>query len=118
MGQGDSWLTQRSSCAHHALNLNPEIVEKTQINSPRPPVLPCSPNFGKRARSSPMTVTLTDGGHPDYDCLAAASRLARYSRSPSSTELNASYLDSTSEISFDLVLANLAATFTAPLARK
>ena len=54
---------------------------------------------------------------PDYDCLAA-SRFARYSRSPSSTGLSASYLDSAAEFSFDLAFANLAATFTAPLAAK
>jgi hypothetical protein len=53
----------------------------------------------------------------DYDCLAA-SRLARYSRSPNSTGLSASYLDSASEFSFDLAFANLAVTFTAPLAMK
>jgi hypothetical protein len=53
----------------------------------------------------------------DYDCLAA-SRLARYSRSPNSTGLSASYLDSVSEFSFDLAFANLAVTFTAPLAMK
>jgi len=54
---------------------------------------------------------------PGYDCLAA-SRLARYSRSSSSSGLSASYLDSTSEISFDLASANLAVTFTAALAAK
>jgi hypothetical protein len=54
---------------------------------------------------------------PYYDCLAA-SRLARYSRSPSSSGLSASYLASASEFSFDLVLANLAVTFTAALAAK
>jgi hypothetical protein len=53
----------------------------------------------------------------DYDCLAA-SRLARYSRSPSSTGLKVSYLNSASELSFDLVFANLAVTFTAALATK
>src|SRR5688572_18463634 len=53
----------------------------------------------------------------DYDCLAA-SRLARYSRSPSSSGWSASYLDSASEMSFDLGFANLAVTFTAPLATK
>lgn len=54
---------------------------------------------------------------PDYDCLAA-SRFARYSRSPSSTGLSASYLDSAAEFSLDLAFTNLAATFTAPLAAK
>ena len=53
----------------------------------------------------------------DYDCLAA-SRLARYSRSPSSIGLKVSYLDSASELSFYLAFANLAVTFTAALATK
>jgi hypothetical protein len=53
----------------------------------------------------------------DYDCLAA-SRLARYSRSPSSIGLKVSYLDSASELSFDLAFANLAVKFTAALATK
>ena len=60
---------------------------------------------------------LHSGNLVDYDCLAA-SRLARYSRSPNSTGLSASYLDSASEFSFDLAFANLADTFTAPLAMK
>jgi hypothetical protein len=53
----------------------------------------------------------------DDDCFAA-SRFARYSRSPSSTGLSASYLDSASESSFDLAFASLAVTFTAALAAK
>jgi len=83
----------------------------------RPSSLPHDPTIPSPLHNRHCNVSSSLLRLPDYDCLAA-SRLARYSRSPSSTGLNASYLDSASGISFDLVLANLAATFTAPLATK
>ena len=78
---------------------------------------PASPQQARRVEAAVRHLVVPSITLPYYDCLAA-SRLARYSRSPNSTGLSASYLDSASEFSFDFAFVNLVATFTAPLAMK